>query len=390
MSTKFTHLFLGLGIALMLMAADGGCGGAGLESAKIAMQRGDNQEAITALETAIKDTGATGEAYFLLGKAYYNTQNFIPAAKNLRMALTKSGNIGESNGRSNMENAQTLLGECYRQVYYGGATFVNQAMTEKKNLDLRAQYLDSAKAKLDVAIELAPDSLQPYRALSNVYILKKQYASAVQSLEKTLKMDDKDTLTYIQLGRIYRDELHDTVKSNAILETANRKNLANSELLRLLGGNYLLTNRIDAAEPVFQKVLTMEPNDKNALFLNGYVQNVKKNYEKALTYLELALKQDPYYSDAASSAAISYLNIAEDDNAKNKPAETGKSKRPKKKEPPYTGHYKYYQKGLDILLPVAEKENLSSQWRIIGQLYARMDNVDKYKEAKDKEAKGKK
>ncbi|MFQ3596939.1 MAG: tetratricopeptide repeat protein [Chloroherpetonaceae bacterium] len=380
MSKKFVHLFLSVAVFCALTAADGGCGSADVEGAKLYLRQGNTDDAIKAATNAITTDPTNGEAYYILGKAYYVKQYNDSAAIALKKAISPGMKISETD----LKDATLLLGEVWRIEYNAGASLFNQAYTEKGDESTKRELLDQAVTKLNRAIFIQPDSSASYRALANSKVLLKDFKGATETLEKAIAVSESDTGLYIQLSNIYAGELKDTARAIKALETAYSKNLRSPEVNRLLVTNYFLAKRNREAETMVQQALAVEPNNSLMLYLYGTLLNEKKDYNGAITQFKKVIDTNPSFLDYACSynAAVAYFKLAEADEEANKP----KDKKRGRKAPEYTGHYKFYESAIAILKPAAEAGNSKDFWRFLGQLYAR---VGKNAEATEALAKSK-
>jgi tetratricopeptide (TPR) repeat protein len=366
MSKKFVHLFLSVAIFCALTAADGGCGSADIEGAKLYLRQGNTDDAIKAATTATTTDPTNGEAFYILGKAYYVKQYNDSAAIALKKAIAPGMKISEADSK----DATLLLGEVWRIEYNAGAGLFNQAYTEKGDESTKRDLLGQAITKLNRAIAIQPDSSASYRALANSKVLLKDFKGATETLEKAIAVSASDTGLYVQLSNIYAGELKDTAKAIKTLEAAYAKNLRSPEVNRLLVTNYFLAKRNREAEAMVQQALTVEPNNSLMLYLYGTLLNEKKDYNGAITKFKKVIDTNPSFLDYACSynAAVAYFKLAEADEEANKP----KDKKRGKKAPEYTGHYKFYESAIAVLKPAAEAGNSKDFWRFLGQLYARI------------------
>jgi tetratricopeptide (TPR) repeat protein len=380
MSKKFVHLLLSVAIFCALTAADGGCGSADVEGAKLYLRQGNTDDAIKAATTATTTDPTNGEAYYILGKAYYVKQYNDSAAIALKKAISPGMKISEAD----LKDATLLLGEVWRIEYNAGASLFNQAYTEKGDENSKRELLEQAITKLNRAIAIQPDSAASYRALANSKVLLKDFKGATEVIEKAIQVAPTDTGFYIQLANIYAGELKDTARAIRTLETAYAKNLRSPEVNRLLVTNYFLAKRNREAEAMVQQALAVEPNNSLMLYLYGTLLNEKKDYNGAITQFKKVIDTNPSFLDYACSynAAVAYFKLAEADEEANKP----KNKKRGKKAPEYTGHYKFYEQAIEILKPAAEASNSKDFWRFLAQLYAR---VNKNAEATEALAKSK-
>lgn len=366
MSKKLVHLLLSVAAFCALTAADGGCGSADVEGAKLYLRQGNADDAIKAATAATIADSTNGEAYYILGKAYYVKQYNDSAAIALKKAIAPGMKISEADAK----DATLLLGEVWRIEYNAGASLFNQAYTEKGDESTKRDLLEQAITKLNRAIAIQPDSAASYRALANSKVLLKEFSSASEILEKAIQIAPNDTGLYIQLSNIYVGELKDTAKAIKTLETAYAKNLRSPEVIRSLVTYYFFTKRNREAEAIAQQVLAVEPNNLLMLYFYGTLLNEKKDYNGAIAQFQKVINTNPSFLDYACSynAAVSYFKLAEADEEANKP----KDKKRGRKAPEYTGHYKFYEKAIEILKPAAEAANSKDFWRFLGQLYARI------------------
>ena len=379
-SKKFVHLFLAIATLGALTAADGGCGSADVEGAKLYLRQGNADDAIKAATNATKTDPTNGEAFYILGKAYNVKQYHDSAAMALKKAIAPGMKISETDKK----DATLLLAEVWRLEYNAGASLFNQAYTEKGDESLKRDLLNQAVAKLNSAIAIQPDSSASYRALANSKVLLKDFKGATETLERAIEVAPTDTGYYIQLANIYAGELKDTARAIKTLETAYARNLRSPEVNRLLVTNYYLAKRYREAEKMVQEALSVEPNNALMLYLYGTMLNEKKDYNGAIAQFKKVIDTNPSFLDYACSynAAVAYFKLAEADEEANKP----KDKKRGKKAPEYTGHYKFYEQAIQILKPAAEASNSKDFWRFLGQLYAR---VGKNAEATEAIAKSK-
>ncbi|MFN3561095.1 MAG: tetratricopeptide repeat protein [Chloroherpetonaceae bacterium] len=366
MSKKLIHLFIFATIFSALTAADGGCGSADVEGAKLYLRQGNTDDAIRAATTATITDPTNGEAYYILGKAYYVKQYNDSAA----IALKKAISPGMKISQADLKDATLLLGEVWRIEYNAGASLFNQAYTEKNDESTKRELLEQAITKLNRAIVIQPDSAASYRALANSKVLLKDFKGATETLETAISIAPTDTGFYVQLANIYAGELKDTAKAIKTLELAYNKNLRSPDVNRLLATNYFLAKRYNEAETMVKQVLAQEPNNSLMLYIYGTLLNEKKDYNGAITQFKKVIDTNPSFLDYACSynAAVAYFKLAEADEEANKP----KDKKRRKKAPEYTGHYKFYEQAIEILKPAAEAGNSKDFWRFLGQLYARV------------------
>src|SRR5213593_2275487 len=78
-----------------------------------------------------------------------------------------------------------------------------------------------------------------------------------------------------------------------------------------LGEVYLTQGRAEAAEPLFVKALTLQPNSVAARFGAGRAALAKKDYARAAKYLEEALALGPRAANIHYPLAMAYRGLGE-------------------------------------------------------------------------------
>ncbi|MBC8042968.1 MAG: tetratricopeptide repeat protein [Rhizobacter sp.] len=370
-------------IGAWFMTAADGCESSEIASAKLYIQQKNFPDAIAALEREVKTNPKSDEAYYLLGKVYYEQRDYTKSKENFTKAL-------EANPESaSKEEINNIVRSMWGIEYSAGAQLYNDALKETDATSKNNKF-DSAAVRFNNAIGIAPDSSLSYNGLAGTLLNQKKYAEAVQTLEKSLARNDRDPLTYVQISQIYTSELKQPEKAIPVLETARQKGIANTDVLTRLMNAYLDAKRPKDAEPLFAEVLQKDPKNKVVLYYAGTAASDSARFDEAVRYFSQALEADPAFSPAAYNLAVTYYRMAEADKKKNAPDESAPRKGKKKPAAStYTGHYPMLQKAIDTLKPVAEKDNEKAQWKLIGQLYALQGKSDESKDAYKREESGK-
>ena len=167
-------------------------------------------------------------------------------------------------------------------------------------LDIFNKDFDKAVETGKKAIEYAPDELTLYRALGSAYLQKKDYNKAIATYgtllvrNKDLQMID-DSEIYSSLGDIYQ-QMGDTANTTVNYEKALENDPGNA--LALNNYAYFLCthrqDRIDDAARMAEMALAAEPENSSYLDTYAWVLFLKRDYKKALEFIEKAADQrDP-------------------------------------------------------------------------------------------------
>lgn len=201
-------------------------------------------------------------------------------------------------------------------VFYDGQNRYQEAIAQLRHavdltpdnarvyLNLGAVYIDSGDPKrfpeaeqaLKKSIELGP-TYPAYANLGYLYIHERKYAEAAATVEKALKLNDKDFLVWGNLALAYQG-LNQKEKVSAardqelaLLEKAVASNPRDGQMQAYLGLVYAQKKLRDKALPRLQSALVLAPED------NVVLENVGEAYEDlgdrahALQYIEKSVQQ---------------------------------------------------------------------------------------------------
>ena len=210
---------------------------------------------------------------------------------------------------STFAQAYTGLAWVYRDKYYW-KTFFSE------------EFLDSVLILTNIALSYDDQ-------LSEAYTIKGRYyrsigipEQAVKEYDKALKLSPNDWMAYYYKGIIYRLVLQDYIKSIENLHEAVIRNRGEDlpKLLYSLGFTYINIGFIDKAKYYYQEAFTLDGDSANYFINTSWLEFSLENYEKAVVFLEKALKTDsadipfdPYYTYAGQhkEAYIYYTKLIE-------------------------------------------------------------------------------
>jgi arylsulfatase A-like enzyme/predicted Zn-dependent protease len=127
--------------------------------------------------------------------------------------------------------------------------------------------------------------------------LEKKYDEAIDIVKKILVQDPHIIDAYMFLGNLYYSQNRFQEAYRSFLEVLQRKPDYNFAMINVL--NCLInTGELDKAVSECQKYLQLFPRDTIFLFTLGDIYFLKKEYDRALSYLFSALKIDAHYAEA--------------------------------------------------------------------------------------------
>lgn len=205
-----------------------------------------------------------------------------------------------------------------------------------------------AKEILERCVKKVPNSTEGYLKLAELFFYVKKYQEAINNINNALRIDETLAKGYFLKGLCYK-ESGDTSLAISSLQTAceqdNQYYDAYVELGRLLALKhnplsiqyfnnalkidskstevvymvakfYQDSKKYKEAVEAYQKLLQMDPKNKNALYNLGAIEFVgTKNKEKAQEYFTRAIDADPQYAEAYLARGVCYEALKDYDNA---------------------------------------------------------------------------
>ncbi|NCB49731.1 MAG: tetratricopeptide repeat protein [Alphaproteobacteria bacterium] len=150
----------------------------------------------------------------------------------------------------------------------------------------------NAEKTLQKILKKNPDLATAYYSLAEAYFAKKEYKKAVQTftkcLQKTNKNDDNLFMVYFMRGSTY-NSLNQKEKAIKDLKKALELSPKNPVVLNFLGYLILETNgNLNEAQQMIEEALSIVGENGPMLDSLGWAYFLKKDYKKAVLYLERA------------------------------------------------------------------------------------------------------
>jgi tetratricopeptide (TPR) repeat protein len=162
---------------------------------------------------------------------------------------------------------------------------------------MAAEYYEAAASCYLTAQTLAPDDARWPYYLGHLHRIKGEAAKAAEFFSRALELQPADTPTLIWLGEMYLDQ-----------------------------------DRPEQAEPLFLRALSRDPSSAAALSGAGRAALAKRDFPRAIDYLERALAAEPRALGLHYSLAAAYRGLGQLDRARTHVEERG-SGRPVPRDP---------------------------------------------------------
>jgi tetratricopeptide (TPR) repeat protein len=167
------------------------------------------------------------------------------------------------------------------------------------------RYLKRTDQAIDYAnraIALNPGDVEGYQRLVEIELAAGQERSAVEALDRALKVHSSDPNFWIRLGKLYvailfksgsqprADELK---KVNEVFKRAAEHAGDDPGVLKEVADYYAASQQLNEAIPLYLRVLELQPDDANARekLATGFVLTNQR--DKALEMLEQIIKEHP-------------------------------------------------------------------------------------------------
>jgi tetratricopeptide (TPR) repeat protein len=140
-------------------------------------------------------------------------------------------------------------------------------------------------------------------------------ALAIRNFQAAADQDQHYYEAYLELGALYSAQKNPLAAG--YLETATRIAPGRGEAYYLLGLAYQEQGNIPKAVETYQKLLTVIPDFKEAIYNLGYINLVYlNNFNEAIKYFTRAISLDPKYTDAYFNRGYSYELLGDLANAR--------------------------------------------------------------------------
>ena len=158
---------------------------------------------------------------------------------------------------------------------------------------------DSSIIYYEKATRLKPDDKDALYYLGDMYRKEREFVKARLTWEKLIKLDSLSERTFIQLGNLYFCMTHrkyfDPEQAKFYFQKAKALNKESIQPNLSLGEIAIFQDKTKEALEIFNKLSTIDENNMEVNFLNGYLYWKSGNNPQALNYLKrafLASKND--------------------------------------------------------------------------------------------------
>lgn len=211
-------------------------------------------------------------------------------------------------------------------------TQASNAKTDSLSIKLNSPELKTVNAEL----LKDPNNAELYNKRANIYISLKQQMEAVNDAKRAVRIDSSKAEYYITIVDALFS-LNKTRDAKDILERIEKKFPDNTEALLKLSELYYLVRQYQKAIDYVNKALKIDENLAKGYYIKGSIYRESGDTAKALSSLETATEQDSKYEDAfydigviysarKNPLALEYFNAVLKLNPKNEEAKFARAK----------------------------------------------------------------
>jgi tetratricopeptide (TPR) repeat protein len=216
--------------------------------------------------------GNTKELKYMIGKSYYELENYGQAQKYLTVAL--------------QENPRHLQ----------SVTLLGKVLIELSNYKQAIEVYNKT-------LQLDPNNYQLTYELGLLYYTMNDYKQSIKYFEDAAVKGYKPDLDYYEnLGLAYLDV--DLNKGVATLEKVLQNKPGDADILFQIGQSYFKTGKYQEAANTYYKVYENNPLNSRALYMTGLAYQKKGDKNKGVMLCEQAIKMDPSLAQLKTQKAM--------------------------------------------------------------------------------------
>jgi tetratricopeptide (TPR) repeat protein len=188
----------------------------------------------------------------------------------------------------------------------GNTTESIQTKTEAQRADSLGIKLNSPELKaVNADLLKDPNSADLYNKRAAIYLALRQLDEAVYDSQRAIRLDSTKENFYITLVDVYFSR-NNTRKAKELLEATEKKFPTSVEALLKLGELYFLVRQYQKALDYVNKALKIDENLAKAYYIKGSIHRESGDTSKAISSLETAIEQDNKYEDAFYDLGVIY------------------------------------------------------------------------------------
>jgi tetratricopeptide (TPR) repeat protein len=262
---------------------------------QLLMRNGHPNEAVFALQNAVKNAPDNAVGHFYLGVAYNQAGMAQQAESEWRTAARLAPSLVDAQrvlaalalSRSDWSWLAEIAGQLIQEQPRSPLGYVYRGMERAARGDQAVSEINFSKA-----MELSPGDAAGYIGMAKLRIMQKRPGDAEMELRQALAHDpnSSDALNSLVLLDM---QLKQPSKALAAVREQITKSPSNSEFYMLLGGLLVNAKDMGGAEAAMQKAVDLNPNNVNAFLALAQLHARRGAADQAVGDYQLAMQKNP-------------------------------------------------------------------------------------------------
>lgn len=261
---------------------------------QILVQTSRMQEALTIYQTLLDKTGGAPEVHSALGLIYFQEQQFVKAKNHFRQALDQQDNdeyryylAASMESLQQHQDAKQLYLEIKPDSsHWADASFRLAAM------DFTAKDYTACIRHLEILLKKQPNHSGAWVMLSSAYLVQKKFRKMLDETKAASTDQHISTRLLVNRAMAYEQLKEYTQLENTLRQVLEREP-QNAEALNFLGYSFAeRAYKLDEAEQLIQRALSIKPNDPYYLDSLAWVYHQSGQHDKAEAMQRKALEKD--------------------------------------------------------------------------------------------------
>jgi tetratricopeptide (TPR) repeat protein len=267
-----------------------------LTEAKISMGRDDLQKARKELALVLEAQPNNVEAAYLEGYIHFKQENWAK----MYDSFSKVKGLDPVYEKENIDNMSmkafaTLRSAGINDKFNKAVKLINAEVVEAEQAE---KLFNAALTDLELADKFKSDDFITKDIIATIYLQLKNRDKAIEMFNQAISFakqpDDNNNMisAYINLFNLYTEKA-ESEKAVEMMNKVLELDPQNKEALLQLAKHYEGKNEFDKAMPLYDKLVAIDPSNTDILFNQGVLFSKNKSTEKAIENFKKIIEINP-------------------------------------------------------------------------------------------------
>jgi cellulose synthase operon protein C len=277
---------------------------------RLLLAQGMQQDALIALQKAVKNAPDSAQAHYYLGVAYWQTEGLGQARSELQEAVKVSPGFPLAlQGLAQLNLAQNHASEAQvyaQELVHRFPADVNDRLLLGE-IYLREGQSRQADEQFLAASRLAPNQAAVHLGLGQLYYAEKKWTQAEKEFETAMQLDPSNP-TMLSPYADFLVARQQAPKAIALAQKFIDAHPSNAQGHLILGSLQFDAKNNSAAEAEFERAIQIEPNNVQGYLRMGRVYQEKNQPDAAIGQYEKALELQPRFAPLVTMVGYLYVD----------------------------------------------------------------------------------